>query len=138
MSALEPADETCLVAVYGTLRRGNANAHRLADALFLGTDISPAIVLYDLGEYPGAKSGVSDGIEVEVYQVDSQILHALDQLEEFDPANPERSLYVRRELQTAFGVAWIYLYQGTVAGRRPIREGRWNSSTLGSGADALN
>lgn len=138
MSAVEPADGACLVAVYGTLRRGNANAHWLANALFLGTDVSPAIVLYDLGEYPGAKSAASDGIEVEVYQINSQILHALDQLEEFDPANPERSLYVRRELQTAFGVAWVYLYQGTVAGRCPIREGRWNSSILSSGADALS
>lgn len=138
MSAVEPADRVCLVAVYGTLRRGNVNAHWLANAMFLGTYVSRAIVLYDLGEYPGAKSTVSDGIEVEVYQIDSQILHALDQLEEFDPANPERSLYVRGELQTAFGVAWIYLYQGTVAGRRPIREGRWNSITLGSSSDALS
>lgn len=125
MSAVDSRCSSCLVAVYGTLRRGYANAHFLANASFLGTDLSHAIVLYDLGEYPGAKSAASDGIEVEVYRIDSQTLQALDQLEEFDPDNPASSLYVRRQLQTAFGVAWVYLYQGTVRGRRPVRAGRW-------------
>lgn len=138
MNAVEPAGGSCLVAVYGTLRRGHANAHWLADALFLGTDVSHAIVLYDLGSYPGAKWAVSDGIEIEVYRIDGRTLHALDKLEEFDPANPERSLYVRSELQTVFGRAWVYLYQGAVVGHRPIREGRWNPGAASPGSAALS
>ncbi len=138
MSAVEPAEGTCLVAVYGTLRRGHANAHWLADALYLGTDVSHAIVLYDLGAYPGAKWAASDGIEIEVYRIDTRTLHALDQLEEFDPADPARSLYVRGQLQTAFGRAWVYLYQGVVVGHRPIREGRWNPRADSPGSAALS
>ncbi len=125
MSMEWSSSAACLVAVYGTLRRGQANSHLLAQASFLGTDTSNAIVLYDLGEYPGAKLAQSDGIEVEVYRIDRQTLVALDQLEEFDPANPASSLYVRSEMQTAFGMAWVYLYQGTVVGCRPLRAGRW-------------
>ncbi len=130
MSTDESSSAECLVAVYGTLRRGHANSHMLAQASFIGTDTLNAIVLYDLGEYPGAKLARSDGIEVEVYRIDRQTLAALDQLEEFDPANPASSLYVRSELQTVFGKAWVYLYQGAVVGRRPLRAGRWVPRTV--------
>lgn len=127
MTGVHPTDDLCRVAVYGTLRRGYANHHLLATALFLGNDLSRDILLYDLGEYPGAKEEASDGIEVEVYRVDSQTLQALDQLEEYDPFSPASSLYVRRELQTAFGVAWVYLYQGSVVGLHAIRKGSWGA-----------
>jgi gamma-glutamylcyclotransferase (GGCT)/AIG2-like uncharacterized protein YtfP len=133
MPAVAATSGECLVAVYGTLRRGNANAHLLAAASLLGTYVSRAIVLYDLGEYPGARSLASDGIELEVYLIDDATLQVLDQLEEFDPANPASSLYVRQELQTIYGNAWVYLYQGTVAGRRPIKAGRWIARRAGPG-----
>jgi len=125
VTALQAPIGHCRVAVYGTLRRGGINAHLLAGSTFLGIDFTADILLYDLGEYPGAKAGPSAGIEIEVYQIDAQTLLALDLLEEFDPADPARSLYVRQELPTVFGQAWVYLYQGSVVGREAINEGRW-------------
>ena len=113
------------VAVYGTLKRGFENSHVLDSALFLGTDSLDSILLYDLGAYPGAKRGKSDGIEVEIYAVAREILQALDQLEEYDLEYPRSGLYRREIIPTAFGDAWIYLFNRSVAGRRPLRRGSW-------------
>lgn len=125
MAAQELQAGHCCVAVYGTLRRGGVNACLLAGSAYLGTDFTRDILLYDLGEYPGARIEPSGGIEIEVYRIDSETLSALDKLEEFEPADPARSLYVRQQLPTVFGPAWVYLYQGSVAGRQTIKTGRW-------------
>ena len=125
MPAQEQQVVHCCVAVYGTLRRGGVNAHLLAGSTFLGVDATRDILLYDLGEYPGAKIEPSCGIEIEVYRIDSVTLSALDKLEECDPVNPGRSLYLRQQLPTVFGPAWVYLYQGSVVGCQAIRAGRW-------------
>ena len=125
MSYVESQNESGRVAVYGTLKRGFDNCHFLDDALFLGMDSLDSILLYDLGAFPGARRGKSGGIEVEIYAIVNELLHALDQLEEFDPEYPRSSLYRREIISTAFGDSWIYLFNGSVAGRRPLRKGSW-------------
>lgn len=124
MAAHDEHDEV-RVAVYGTLKQGQENHHLLAGALFLGKDRLRQIVLYDLGPYPAARLGASSGIEVEIYKVDQSMLEAMDTLEEYDPQSETASLYQRARVPSVFGEAWIYLYNGSVAGRRPIREGSW-------------
>jgi len=121
----EDGKSACRVAVYGTLKRGLENNHVLKDSLFLGTDSLDSILLYDLGAYPGARRGKSDGIEVEIYWIEHNVLLALDQLEDFDPKLPRSSLYRRETIPTAHGDAWIYLFNGSVAGRRPLTKGSW-------------
>ena len=75
--------------------------------------------LYDLGEYPGAildaaaDTAVS-GVVLELPQ-DPAVLRSLDEYEGYDPADPDASLFVRkncpielfdgRELQ-----CWVYVY----------------------------
>lgn len=113
------------VVVYGTLKRGYENNHILEDSLFLGTDRLDSILLYDLGTYPGARLGKSEGIEVEIYWIEHKTLLALDQLEEFDPELPRSSLYRRETIPTVHGDAWIYLFNGSVAGRKPLTKGSW-------------
>lgn len=125
MHSVEGMNRAGCVAVYGTLKRGFENSHLLDSALFLGTDSLDSIVLYDLGAYPGARRGKSDGIEVEIYAVACEMLQALDQLEEFDPEYPRSGLYRREIIPTVFGDAWIYLFNRSVAGRRPLRSGSW-------------
>jgi gamma-glutamylcyclotransferase (GGCT)/AIG2-like uncharacterized protein YtfP len=66
------------LVVYGTLMEGEANQHYLASAQLLGRDILANIVLYDLGPYPAAMFEVSDGIDVEVYEIDSATLASLE------------------------------------------------------------
>jgi len=125
MHSFESENRPGCIAVYGTLKRGFENSYLLDGAHFLGTDILDSILLYDLGAYPGARLGKSNGIEVEIYSIVSEILYALDQLEEFDPEFPSSGLYRREIIPTAFGDAWIYLFNGSVAGRRPLRSGSW-------------
>jgi gamma-glutamylcyclotransferase (GGCT)/AIG2-like uncharacterized protein YtfP len=56
--------------VYGTLRRGEANHHRLAQATFLGeARTRPEFRLVDLGRFPGLLPGGSTAVVGEVYDV---------------------------------------------------------------------
>jgi len=74
--------------------------------------------LYDLGDYPGAVVDPSSNTSVrgELVEVpeDESIL-ALDTYEEFDPTNPEHSLFVRKEVRIQLSDgrdvdAWMYVY----------------------------
>lgn len=114
-----------LVAVYGTLKQGLANSSLLQHARFLGTDSLNEISLYDLGPYPGAKAEPSDGIEVEVFEVDAPQMQQLDELEEYTADAPEQGVYDRRRFMTRFGLAWVYLYNPSVEGLVAQRSGSW-------------
>jgi gamma-glutamylcyclotransferase (GGCT)/AIG2-like uncharacterized protein YtfP len=113
------------VAVYGTLKRGETNFYLMQDARFLGTDELTQITLYDLGPYPGARQEESEGVEVEVFEVSEAQFAALDVLEDYVAEAPASGLYDRRQFPTRFGVAWVYLYNPSVAGFQSIRRGGW-------------
>lgn len=117
--------ETVLLAVYGTLKQGYGNHALLAHAQFVGSDILKQISLYDIGPYPGARLETSFGIEVEIYAVTPSQLRKVDQLEEYDPNDPENSLYTRELLKTHSGMAWVYLYQGETKHKPCLRSGAW-------------
>lgn len=119
---------TPLVAVYGTLKRGLRNHHWLDGAEFLGSDRLVSVTLYDLGPYPGAKREPSRGVEIEVFRVDARLLSDLDRLEDYRSHQPHLGLYDRAIHTTAFGPAWLYLYNPDVAGYPAIREGGWRHS----------
>ncbi|MDL4864442.1 gamma-glutamylcyclotransferase family protein [Halomonas elongata] len=116
---------TPLVAVYGTLKQGLRNHHWLEGATFVGRDHLTTATLYDLGRYPGAKAEPSRGVEVEVYRVDAQILADLDRLEDYRVRAPASGMYDRAIHDTAFGPAWLYLYNPDVTGHPAIHEGAW-------------
>ncbi|MBW7472652.1 gamma-glutamylcyclotransferase family protein [Marinobacter sp. M216] len=114
-----------LVAVYGTLKRGCSNSGLLREATFLGEDALTGLTLYDLGPYPGAVIRPSDGVVVEVYAINDRILADLDVLEDYFPAAPEESLYLRKRMATHHGSAWVYIYNRPVASHRRITSGVW-------------
>ncbi len=110
-----------LVFVYGTLRQGESNHGLLAESERLGvTQTPPHYTLYDLGPYPAAIPG-HQAIIGEVYRVNDTTLNALDELEEV-PVE-----YRREQVETAFGRAWIYLYQDESVLHRLITSGDWLS-----------
>lgn len=125
-----PSPET--VAVYGTLRRGESNHHLLANSHFKGTDKIPDLALYHLGSYPGAIREKGAATEVEVYRVSPATLEMLDTLEDFHPARPRQSLYLRKRVQTRFGQTWLYLYNRPVQARQRlgIRWGQAGGSSM--------
>lgn len=119
-----------VVAVYGTLRRGQIN-HRLlergrASSAGAGT---VAGVLYDLGTYPGLRDEAGGRVEVELYEVDDGLLLLLDRLEAYDPQDEAASEYVRRRVAVDVAgsarEAWIYWYQGSMGRARRMAGGRW-------------
>jgi gamma-glutamylcyclotransferase (GGCT)/AIG2-like uncharacterized protein YtfP len=58
-------------------------------------------------------------------------LEVLDEIEEYDPQNPENSLYVRLVKQAVLEKnatpmpAWVYLYNRDVKGLPRIKSGNW-------------
>ncbi|WP_458526961.1 gamma-glutamylcyclotransferase family protein [Onishia taeanensis] len=118
--------QTPLVAVYGTLKRGLRNHHWLDGAAFVGEARLTTATLYDLGPYPGARLEPSRGIRIEVFRVDREGLAALDRLEDYRVHAPHTGTYDRAIHPTLFGPAWLYLYNLDVAGYPVIREGGWS------------
>ncbi|UPQ88272.1 gamma-glutamylcyclotransferase family protein [Vibrio sinaloensis] len=108
-----------LVFVYGTLRSGESNHYLLEHSQCLGHYTTPAIYsLYDLGPYPAVIEG-RDAIVGEVYLVDQRTLEQLDRLEDIPVT------YRREQIETPFGLAWIYLYQDSSQLDVLIASGDW-------------
>ena len=117
-----------LIALYGSLRdqrvqRQLGLQHRLRRLSACRIEGH----LYDLGDYPGLVPG--PGVVIgELYGVlDDHALAAMDAFEDFDSARPRNSLYLRtwRRLQRPAVDCWVYLYNGSVAGRPRVPGGDW-------------
>ena len=105
---MTPNPTPIVLAVYGTLRRGEWNAPLLDGASFVGTGRVAGI----LREMPPTAS--------RRYAYPSLVLDragqvAADDLEGYDPADEAGSEYVRRAVDVIDGPvarAWIYVYNG--------------------------
>ncbi|HEX8071459.1 MAG TPA: gamma-glutamylcyclotransferase family protein [Pyrinomonadaceae bacterium] len=114
-----------LVFVYGTLRRGGVRA---LPGLFPGAKfVGAARVsgrLYDLGAYPALLLEDSDSSVVgEVYEVDDEILHGLDEYE-------ATADYRRQQVEVSLGqraqTCWVYAPDPESYPRRGlIKSGDW-------------
>jgi gamma-glutamylcyclotransferase (GGCT)/AIG2-like uncharacterized protein YtfP len=75
------ADASCLLFVYGSLKRGQANHHELAGARFIATArTAPNFALRELAGYPALVPG-ERAIEGELFQISQSRLRALDEFE---------------------------------------------------------
>jgi gamma-glutamylcyclotransferase (GGCT)/AIG2-like uncharacterized protein YtfP len=107
--------------VYGTLQPGRAPAE-IAPIVRRLTAVGDGFVrgrLYDLGEYPGVVlDETGEKIPGKILRLPDapEVLKRLDEYEEFDVAQPEGSLFVRKEWPVTRGngnrklVCWIYVY----------------------------
>jgi gamma-glutamylcyclotransferase (GGCT)/AIG2-like uncharacterized protein YtfP len=111
-----------VLAVYGTLRRGEWNAPLLDGASFLGSGRVTGL-LREMGPsasrayaYPSLVLAGGGTVVVELYELaDSAALEAADVLEAYDPTDQAGSEYVRRAVEIVDGPvewAWIYVYNG--------------------------
>lgn len=113
--------------------RGHELHHYLAGATFIG-DGWTAGRLVSLGRYPGLLDG-NNKVIGEIYRLEdvAASLETLDDLEDFDPANPEQSEY-RRVVREVHGEgdarvsAWVYLYNRDASSAPVIKSGDWRRS----------
>lgn len=88
-------------------------------------------VLLSLGRYPGLIEGTGS-VRGELYRFADLpgALDVLDDVEEFEPTDPSRSLYLRivMRVKTDDGDvdAWVYRYNGSTEGAERISSGIWN------------
>jgi len=126
-------DQLAEIFVYGTLRKGFVPHSYLHgwSVRFLGEG-TIAGILYDLGEYPGAVPSDDPDNEIrgELYELTDpeNQLRVLDGIEEFDSAQPETSLFVRKSarvrLRTGKEVAaWVYFLPRKPRNARLIASG---------------
>lgn len=111
------------VFVYGTLKRGSRNHRLLAGQRFIATaQTRPDCRLYALQGYPGlvkTEPGEGRPIEGEIWEVDTDCLKRLDELEGVD-----EGLYAREPLpllpphDTLPVEGYIYLL--SIAGRKDL------------------
>jgi gamma-glutamylcyclotransferase (GGCT)/AIG2-like uncharacterized protein YtfP len=87
--------------------------------------------LLSFGRYPGLIEG-SGSVRGELYRFADlpAALDVLDDVEEFEPTDPSRSLYLRIPIRvrTDDGEvdAWTYLYNGPTDDAKSIPSGDWN------------
>ncbi len=112
--------------------RGMELHHHLVMAEFAGTGVTRG-TLVSLGRYAGLVEG-EGRVAGELYRFDDLPagLDVLDDVEDFNPTDPESSPYVRVarlvEVDSARTVAaWVYLYNGDVAGAPVVQSGDWRA-----------
>jgi gamma-glutamylcyclotransferase (GGCT)/AIG2-like uncharacterized protein YtfP len=121
------------VFVYGTLRRGASNAHRMAGALLLGSG-SVRGTLLRIDWYPALVLDAGAGeVRGELWLLGAGLLEALDRFEGCDPASGCGPEYRRVETEVVLDdgrrlSAWVWNWAGE-PGRYPvIAGGDWLAS----------
>lgn len=122
--------DAAFIFVYGGLMRGFDLHHHMAGAAFVGEGWVRG-TLVSLGRYPGLLSGDGE-VHGEVYRLDDAAadLEALDDLEDFDPGDPGKSIYqrVRTDVHMPDGAivrAWTYMYNQQPMGASRVKSGDW-------------
>jgi gamma-glutamylcyclotransferase (GGCT)/AIG2-like uncharacterized protein YtfP len=120
------------VFFYGTLRTGFNRTTRAGIDTFLKFAGRGSIrgKLFDLGIYPAAVPASDALVWGEVFEMSDAptVLAALDRIEGYRPAEPDRSLYMRARVKATLDDGqtvdvWVYFYNAPL-GRAPrIRSG---------------
>jgi gamma-glutamylcyclotransferase (GGCT)/AIG2-like uncharacterized protein YtfP len=121
------------IFVYGGLMRGFDLHHFLAGSTFVSLATARG-KLYAIGRYPGMIAGEGT-VRGELFEADdvAVVLEVLDEVEGYDPLDADASEYVRAQqaVRTDDGrdvSAWLYLYNGSVAGLDRIKGGDWRTT----------
>jgi gamma-glutamylcyclotransferase (GGCT)/AIG2-like uncharacterized protein YtfP len=121
-----------LVFFYGTLMAGFDRRRRagIDDKLrYIGRG-SIQGALFDLGIYPAAVPSPDGDIWGEVYDMSdpTPVLEALDDIEGYRDDDPDRSLYMRKQVEVTLpdgtrAHAWVYFYNAPLGQAQRITSG---------------
>jgi|HubBroStandDraft_2_1064218.scaffolds.fasta_scaffold1401279_1 gamma-glutamylcyclotransferase (GGCT)/AIG2-like uncharacterized protein YtfP len=124
------SDAPVRVFVYGTLMRGCSRHHHLSDGRFDGEATADGRLI-SIGEYPALIDGAGS-IRGELYAFEDvpAALDVLDDVEDFDAANPEGSEFVREARRVCRDdgtelIAWLYVYNRPRGPAPIIPSGDW-------------
>jgi gamma-glutamylcyclotransferase (GGCT)/AIG2-like uncharacterized protein YtfP len=127
-----------LVFFYGTLMAGFDRRRRAGidgKLTYIGRGSIQAS-LFDLGIYPAAVPARDGFVWGEVYEVSDTdaVLAALDEIEGYTPADPDRSLYVRVQVPATLpdgssNPAWVYFYNAPLGRAERIPSGDYLEHT---------
>ncbi|MBJ7984044.1 MULTISPECIES: gamma-glutamylcyclotransferase family protein [Bacillus] len=117
------------VFVYGTLRKEQTNAHYMQGATCIADGAWTYGKLFDTNEgYPAMVCSNKEKVYGEVYEVNSDVLQKLDELEEYT-GNPESDLYDRITQTIYFWDiethAYVYVAQDREMLKKVIISGDW-------------
>lgn len=115
-----------LIAVYGTLRKGCGNYQRLlSNAEYMGTfNSEPVYTMYNLGGFPGLKENGNTSIVLEVFAVNEEEAARVDRLEGYSE-NKKPTFYDKKQIDTPWGTAGIYIFVDDLKGVPIIENGDW-------------
>lgn len=110
------------LAVYGTLKKGLHNHHYLQKSKYIGEfETLPIYNFFSVRDsFPAVTKGGYRSVLMEVYDVTHEILDAIDGLEGYKKFKEEDSLYVRKEIDTPYGVCFTYFYNKNTKHLAPI------------------
>jgi len=118
-------DNSFLVFVYGTLRKGQGNNTLLQDGKFLGVyETKPDFTMVDLGCFPAVSPQGKTSISGELYLIDQPAFTNLDQLEGYP------TYYDRIQIDTPKGKAWLYVIHHLVETHKVVESGDWIKHTV--------
>jgi gamma-glutamylcyclotransferase (GGCT)/AIG2-like uncharacterized protein YtfP len=128
--------------VYGTLQPGRAPAE-IAPTVRRLSPVGDGFVrghLYDLGEYPGiVLDETGEKITGKIFRLpqEPEVLKRLDEYEEFDAAQPEGSLFVRKEWPVTRKngskklICWVYVYNPHAVSASALTRADFSKSRTG-------
>ena len=108
------------IFVYGTLKRGQRNAHYMRDAQYVGRHVTEKIYsMYEFGGYPAVCRDGRHAISGEVYRVNDRHFGILDEFESYP------DFYQRIEIPTLWGDAWMYVVEYELCSGKRKLFGNW-------------
>lgn len=114
-------EKSIIVAVYGSLRRGERANRMLQFSEYLGQDTVKGR-LYDLGAYPGLiVDPKGDDVVVELYSIDAETLANLDRYE----GAPHLFRQVKTQVNSSNKEVLCYEYCHKVAEASRLPHGDW-------------
>ena len=133
---MEDSPRVEFIAFYGSLMRGFGAQEdlQIESKLELVGPCQIPGTLYDLGEFPALATSAAGRVHGELYRIqDPGVIAQLDAYEEFDPANPDQALFVRRRVRLAEPDVdcWVYSYHHPLPHDRLIPSGSWSAHLAG-------
>lgn len=116
-----------LIACYGSLRKGLSNhQYHLGQATYLGTfNTEPVYNLHSLGGFPGLKENGNTSVVMEVYEVNEVEAHSIDRLEGYTPGSNDNTFYDKKDIDTPWGIASVYIYVRELPKSSIVESGDW-------------